>query len=162
MHNNCSIWNEKMSTKMSIIFLSMCDVKVSDIYFTEFGAALTTVLPVLFKYCYKYCYSDSRKMLWNTFSSAQFYSLIISFFLTYINIITIDDRYILLNYLALSNSVVFCRSSFGLFYSIFIWPLCYLSIDLLTMFFKNVNKNVNYFFINVWRKSVMFFLLFLI
>jgi hypothetical protein len=28
---------------------------------TEFGAALTTVLPVLFKYCYKYCYSDSRK-----------------------------------------------------------------------------------------------------
>jgi hypothetical protein len=38
-----------------------CDVKVSDIYFTEFGAALTTVLPVVFKYCYKYCYSDSRK-----------------------------------------------------------------------------------------------------
>jgi hypothetical protein len=34
------------------IFLSMCDVKVSDIYFTEFGVALTTVLPVLFKYCY--------------------------------------------------------------------------------------------------------------
>jgi hypothetical protein len=32
----------------------MCDVKVSDIYFTEFGAALTTVLPVLFKYCYTY------------------------------------------------------------------------------------------------------------
>jgi hypothetical protein len=41
----------------------MCDVKVSDIYFTEFGAALTTVLPVLLKYCYKYCYSDSR-ILW--------------------------------------------------------------------------------------------------
>jgi hypothetical protein len=35
---------------------------VFDIYFTEFGAALTTVLPVLFKYCYKYCYSDSRKV----------------------------------------------------------------------------------------------------
>jgi hypothetical protein len=34
----------------------MCDVKVSDIYFTELGAALTTVLPVLFKHCYKYCY----------------------------------------------------------------------------------------------------------
>jgi hypothetical protein len=32
----------------------MCDVKVVfDIYFTELGAALTTVLPVLFKYCYK-------------------------------------------------------------------------------------------------------------
>jgi hypothetical protein len=28
----------------------------------EFGAALRTVLPVLFKYCYKYCYSDSRKL----------------------------------------------------------------------------------------------------
>jgi hypothetical protein len=35
---------------------------VFDIYFTEFGAAFTTVLPVLFKYCYKYCYSDSRKL----------------------------------------------------------------------------------------------------
>ena len=44
------------------IFLSMCEVKVSDIYFTELGAALTTVLPVLFTYCYTYCYSDSRKL----------------------------------------------------------------------------------------------------
>jgi hypothetical protein len=35
---------------------------VFDIYFTEFGAVLTTVLPVLFKYCYKYCYSDSPKL----------------------------------------------------------------------------------------------------
>ena len=33
-----------------------------DIYFIEFGAALTTVLPVMFKYCYKYCYSDRRKL----------------------------------------------------------------------------------------------------
>ena len=40
----------------------MCDVSVFDIYFTEFGADLTTVLPVLFKYCCKYCYSDSRKL----------------------------------------------------------------------------------------------------
>jgi hypothetical protein len=32
-----------------------------DIHFTEIGAVMTTVLPVLFKYCYKYCYSDSRK-----------------------------------------------------------------------------------------------------
>ena len=40
----------------------MCDVSVFGIYFTEFGAALTTVLPVLFKNCYKYCYSDSRKL----------------------------------------------------------------------------------------------------
>jgi hypothetical protein len=35
---------------------------VFDIYFTEVGADLTTVLPVLFKYCCKYCYSDSRKL----------------------------------------------------------------------------------------------------
>ena len=58
-----------------IFFLSMCDVKVSlNIYFTEFALlvrfedvvadshALTTVLPILFKDCYKYCYSDSRKL----------------------------------------------------------------------------------------------------
>ena len=36
----------------------MCDVKVS----LTFTFALTTVLPVLFKYCYTYCYSDSRKL----------------------------------------------------------------------------------------------------
>jgi hypothetical protein len=35
---------------------------VFDICLTEFGADLTTVLPVLFKYCCKYCYSDSRKL----------------------------------------------------------------------------------------------------
>jgi hypothetical protein len=35
---------------------------VFDICFTEFGAALKTVLPVLFKYCHKYCYSDSRRL----------------------------------------------------------------------------------------------------
>ena len=42
--------------------LSMCDVKVYDIYFTEFGTALTTMLPILFQYYYKYCYSDSRNL----------------------------------------------------------------------------------------------------
>ena len=40
----------------------MCDVKVSDIYFTEIGTALTTILPILFKYYYKYCYSDSQNL----------------------------------------------------------------------------------------------------
>ena len=54
------MYKDKVSTK--IYFLSMCDVSVFDIYFTEFGADLTTVLPVLFKYCCKYCYSDSRKL----------------------------------------------------------------------------------------------------
>ena len=33
---------------------------IFDIYFTEFGTALTTILPILFQYCYKYCYSDNR------------------------------------------------------------------------------------------------------
>ena len=58
------MYKDKVSTKMSKqFFLSMCDVKVFfDIYFTEFGADLTTVLPVLFKYCCKYCYSDSQKL----------------------------------------------------------------------------------------------------
>jgi hypothetical protein len=56
-----TIINDAFSySDVKIFFLSMCDVSVFDIYFTEFGAALTTVLPVLFKYCYKYCYSDSR------------------------------------------------------------------------------------------------------
>ena len=32
------------------IFLTMCDVNVFDIYFTEYGTALTTVLPILFLY----------------------------------------------------------------------------------------------------------------
>ena len=52
------MYKDKVSTKMSIFFLSMCDVKV----FLTFGADLTTVLPVLFKYCCKYCYSDIRKL----------------------------------------------------------------------------------------------------
>ena len=41
----------------------MCDVKVS-LTFTSLSLVLllTTVLPVLFKYCYTYCYSDSRKL----------------------------------------------------------------------------------------------------
>jgi hypothetical protein len=29
---------------------------------TEFGTALTTILLILFQYCYKYCYSDSRNL----------------------------------------------------------------------------------------------------
>ena len=34
-----------------IFFLSMCDVKIFfDIYVTEYGTALTTILPILFLY----------------------------------------------------------------------------------------------------------------
>ena len=42
--------DKEVNKNVKNICLSMCDVKVSDICFTEFGAALTTVLPALFKY----------------------------------------------------------------------------------------------------------------
>ena len=55
--------DKEVNTNAKNIFLSMCDVKVFfDIYFTEFGTALTTILPNLFQCCYKYCYSDSRRL----------------------------------------------------------------------------------------------------
>jgi hypothetical protein len=58
------MYKDKVSTKMSIFFfiINVRRKSVFDIYFAEFGADLTTVLPVLFKYCCKYCYSDSRKL----------------------------------------------------------------------------------------------------
>jgi hypothetical protein len=43
-------------------FINVWRKSVFDIYFTEFGAALTTDVPVVFKYCYKYYYSDSQKL----------------------------------------------------------------------------------------------------
>jgi hypothetical protein len=46
----------------NICFINAWRKSVFDIYFTELGADLTTVLPVLFKYCYKYCYRDSLKL----------------------------------------------------------------------------------------------------
>ena len=50
---------------VSMVFIKVNNIileKIWWVYFTEFGAVMTTVLPVLFKYCYKYCYSDSRKL----------------------------------------------------------------------------------------------------
>jgi hypothetical protein len=38
-------------------FINVWRKSVFDIYFTKFGTALTTILPILFLYCYKYCYS---------------------------------------------------------------------------------------------------------
>jgi hypothetical protein len=46
----------------NILFIHVWRKSVFDIYFTEFGTALTTVLPVLFQYYYTYCYSDSRNL----------------------------------------------------------------------------------------------------
>ena len=43
-------------------FINVWRKSVFDIYFTEFGTALTTILPILFQYCYKYRYSDSRNL----------------------------------------------------------------------------------------------------
>ena len=54
--NTCYIYLEQ------IIIINVWRKSVIDIYFTELGSALTTVLPVLFKYCHKYCYSDSRNL----------------------------------------------------------------------------------------------------
>jgi hypothetical protein len=52
-----------MLTKMSkIFFINVWRKSVFDIYFTEFGTALTIILTILFQYCYKYCYSDSRNL----------------------------------------------------------------------------------------------------
>jgi hypothetical protein len=45
-----------------IFFINVWRESVFAIYFTEFGTALTTILPILFQYCYKYCYSDSRNL----------------------------------------------------------------------------------------------------
>jgi FtsH-binding integral membrane protein len=46
----------------NIFFINVWRKNAFDIYFTGIGAALTTVLPVLFKHCYKYCYSYSRRL----------------------------------------------------------------------------------------------------
>jgi hypothetical protein len=43
-------------------FINVWRKSVFDIYFTEFGTALTTILPILFQYCYKYCYSDGQNL----------------------------------------------------------------------------------------------------
>ena len=48
---------------VEIYSVSAEKIIVFDIYFAELGADLTTVLPLLFKYCCKYCYSDSRETL---------------------------------------------------------------------------------------------------
>ena len=43
-------------------FINVWRKSVFDIYFTEFGTAFTTILPILFQYCYTYCYSDNRNL----------------------------------------------------------------------------------------------------
>ena len=55
--------DKEVNKNVKNILLSMCDVKVFLAFnFTEFGTALTTILPILFRYCYKYCYNDGRNL----------------------------------------------------------------------------------------------------
>ena len=46
----------------NIFFINVWRKSALDIYFTEFGTALTTILPIFFQYSYKYCYCDSRNL----------------------------------------------------------------------------------------------------
>jgi hypothetical protein len=55
------MYKDKVDNK-NVKHINVWRKSVFDIYFTEFGAVLTNVVPVLLKYCYKYCYSDSRKL----------------------------------------------------------------------------------------------------
>ena len=50
------IYKEKEVDKnvKNIFFIYVWRKSVFDIYFTEFGTALTAILPILFQYCYKY------------------------------------------------------------------------------------------------------------
>jgi hypothetical protein len=54
--NDHLIWKKFIVSFQNIFWVKF---KLND---WSLGIALTTVLPVLFKYCYKYCYSDSRKL----------------------------------------------------------------------------------------------------
>jgi hypothetical protein len=60
-YQRCHSDKEKLRTFQKMQCNKNVDINL-DIYFTKFGAALTTILPILFKYCYKYCYSDSRNL----------------------------------------------------------------------------------------------------
>jgi hypothetical protein len=54
--------DKEVNKNVNFFFINVWRKSVFDIYFTEFGTALTTILPILFQYCYKYCYSDSRNL----------------------------------------------------------------------------------------------------
>jgi hypothetical protein len=53
---------KEVNKNVKNIFINVWRKSVFDIYLTEFGTALTTSLPIVFQYCYKYCYSDSRNL----------------------------------------------------------------------------------------------------
>ena len=59
--NKTSQMSLKNTSGDSGLLMEMVHDKCSTLL-TEFGTALTTILPILFQYCYKYCYSDSRNL----------------------------------------------------------------------------------------------------
>ena len=56
------MYKDKESNMSRIFFVNVWRKGIFDIYVTEYGTALTTILPNLFQYCYKYYYSDSRNL----------------------------------------------------------------------------------------------------
>jgi hypothetical protein len=50
------LYDQKEKLKAGHVDLNKLRVRL------EFGTALTTILPILFHYCYKYCYGDSRNL----------------------------------------------------------------------------------------------------
>ena len=64
MTNKVKMYKDKEVNKnvKNIFFIDVWRKIVFDICFTGFCSALTTILPILFQYCYKYCYSDSRNL----------------------------------------------------------------------------------------------------
>ena len=81
--------DKEVNKNVNFFFINVWRKSIFDIYFTEFGTALTTILPILFhnkkylQYRYyqyynihntgnttvKYCYSDSRN-LWAAMKAA--------------------------------------------------------------------------------------------
>ena len=59
--STCSTYHITLATH-PVIRLNKERKIVFYICFTGFGTALTTILPILFQYCYTYCYSDSRNL----------------------------------------------------------------------------------------------------
>jgi hypothetical protein len=56
------VLKDKEVQNVKNFFVNVRRKNIFDIYVTEYGTALTTILPILFQYCYKYCYSDSRNL----------------------------------------------------------------------------------------------------
>ena len=56
------VYKDKEFKDVKNFFVNVWRKSIFDIYVTEYGTALTTILPILFQYCYKYCNSDSRNL----------------------------------------------------------------------------------------------------